>query len=130
MKLAIVGSRLLPPKLIPAVLDAIAEAVRYHEPDEIVSGGAVGVDTLAYAFARGAKIKCEPIEPEVFSWEDRDGKPGYRSRNVAIANRCDALLCIRAGSSKTYGSGWTADFAESQGKSVQRVMLTKERAPR
>lgn len=130
MKLAIVGSRLIPPKHIPAILDAIAEAVRYHNPDEILSGGAVGVDTLAYAFARGAKIPCNPIEPEVMSWEDRDGKKGYRSRNVEIAQKCDALLCIRAGSSKTYGSGWTADFAESQGKPVQRVMLTKERTPR
>lgn len=116
MRLAIVGSSSI------SVVQEIeaSEFIRMYSllgVDMIISGGAKGVDTIAEDYARLHGIPVKIFYPETTSWE------GYRARNIEIAEACSHMLCLRSITSKTYGSGWTADYADSLGKVVWREML-------
>jgi hypothetical protein len=43
-----------------------------------------------------------------------------------VADACICLVRIASTTTKTYGSGWTADYAERQGKSVQRYYINTD----
>lgn len=63
----------------------------------LISGGAKGMDSIAeeVATSLGFKIDDDNIKkPETEHWEDRDGKKGYKSRNLEIAQECDILYCL------------------------------------
>ena len=47
----------------------------------------------------------------------------YKKRNRAMAEACDVLMRVYNARTKTYGSGWTADFAERVGRKVLRVKV-------
>lgn len=115
MKLAIVGSVCLEGNAKAAKI--IEDVLNSYEPDEVVSGGAAGIDTMAIAAAgtRGCKTKVFP--PEKKGWHY------YRQRNVKIAKDCDALVRIYSSKTKTYGSGWTADYARRLGKPVEEFKI-------
>lgn len=94
----------------------IARAICVLDPEQIISGGAEGIDSLAAAFAEVNGIPLREHLPKNRRW-----KPdGFQDRNYLIAQDCTHLLCIRHHASKTYGSGWTADEAERLGKAVER----------
>lgn len=119
MKLAIVGST-----AFSSDEDAkywadkeICEIIEAREPELIISGGALGIDTLAYVIAMRYSIESKIYWPATSKWAPN----GFKDRNILIANACDELVSIRHYASKTYGSGWTADRAEEQGKSVTRL---------
>lgn len=118
MILAIVGSTdLTIPQRFTAELLIRGLIVSYQAP--VISGGARGIDELAEAVALWEKLwKCKYL-PRYPRWEPE----GYKDRNMLIAQECDKLWSIRSAQSKTYGSGWTADYAESIGKEVHRLML-------
>jgi hypothetical protein len=98
--------------------ELIIEADLWHwYPDLVISGGADGIDTVADITATGLNFPFELYLPEKPNWTY------YQLRDAQMAIRCDALVCIRSIQSKTYGSGWTADFAESMGKPVARYMI-------
>lgn len=116
MRLAIVGSRLFDK-------DAQAKdwAARYiqwvltkYEPEVVISGGAVGIDQLAATLAAFDGIKVVEFLPEQKSWAY------YKKRDKLIAEDCTHLLAIMHRQSKSYGSGWTADYAEQIGRKVAR----------
>ncbi len=116
MRLAIVGSRTLHDNVDAAA--AIAAVIKKHTPTVVVSGGAVGIDTMAKESALAAGIVVFEILPGVRQW---DGPGGYKERNARIVDNCDRLICIYDPDSETRGSGWTADLAEKRGIPVERI---------
>lgn len=88
------------------------------KPDEVVSGGARGIDSLGARLAECAHIPVREYLPTNKRWAPH----GYMERNILVAERCTHMVCIRHYLSKTYGSGWTADYAEKLGKIVERHM--------
>jgi hypothetical protein len=106
MKLAVVGSRKwLMPRTISWVLDDIY-------PSEIVSGGAIGVDSFAEAWAKLHLIPCKVFKP------DRSlGKKGAAIRNKQIVDYCDSLVAFWDGSSK--GTLMTIEMAKKANKLKQ-----------
>lgn len=88
-------------------------------PDEVISGGAVGLDTIGIQIASLLETRYRNFPPENNRWEP----DGFKARNIEIASTCTRLVCVRHFASKTYGSGWTADHAERIGKKVERFMF-------
>ena len=88
MKVAIIGSRSL----------IITDLGKYIPPEttEIVSGGAIGVDTSARAYAEKHGIKLTEFKPEY-------EKCGHRfaplKRNIAIIEYADLVLAFWDGTS-------------------------------
>lgn len=121
MRLAIVGSQAKAWDLDTAacVRGVIRGVCAVLEPAEIISGRSPGggVDQWAEDYASLFGIQFTPFEASQNDW------PHFKARNIQIAEYCTHLLAIRSLSSKTYGSGWTADFAEKLGKKVWRVTL-------
>jgi hypothetical protein len=118
MKLAIVGSQLKSWKRLDQVANVngmISASFMLLEPTLFISGGADGVDTWAEGQADLLGVKKKIFYPEQQNWL------AYKSRNILIASECEYLISIRSTYSKTYGSGWTADYAESLGKKVWRI---------
>lgn len=97
----------------------IVRILSESRPDKVISGGAPGIDTTAIIIAKSMGIPTHEYKPEFRRWAPR----GFKARNILIARECTRLLSIRSRVSKTYGSGWTADFAESHGKPVDRHLL-------
>ena len=96
---------------------AIRRSIQHLQPVQIISGGARGIDTLAARIGREMGIEVVEFLPQVRSWADEGG---FRDRNRKIAEACTHLLRVWCRSSRTYGSGWTADLAERLGKDVRR----------
>ena len=124
MKLAIVGSSVLTHLqaenarwLVQCVLD-------FHQPELVISGGAPGVDTIvANAVYASKRFALKEFLPEHHSWDGTERLTGFKHRNMQIAAACDYLVCIRNPDSQTYGSGWTANYAETLGKTVRRIYV-------
>ena len=132
--LAIVGSRDVPDYQSESL---VKQAILEHDPKMIVSGGAKGVDQMAVRVAEELGIAAMEFVPEHVSW---DAAPtmknpieqivdygmrvvvpgGFKIRNEKIAEACECLVRIASQTTKTYGSGWTADRAEQLGKRVYR----------
>lgn len=119
MRLAIVGSVKVAEEQIILAKRLIVKTIGLLGPDEIISGGAEGIDTIAESEANKLEIEFLKFLPRNKRWEPQ----GYKERNLRIAEYCDALLCIRTHQSTTYGSGWTADAAEKLGKDVFRHLI-------
>lgn len=120
MILAIVGSvDLLPHQLMTA--DWIIRcALIADRPQKVISGGAEGIDTLAEKVTLElAFCAFEAFYPRHRRW----APDGFRDRNILIAEECTHLLCIRSQQSKTYGSGWTEEYAKDLGKVTRPVVL-------
>lgn len=124
MKLAIVGSTNWPDAGgIRVAKMVICAAITFLEPDGVISGGAWGVDSWVREEmeARNRAVDFSEYLPAVRNWT---GLGGFKDRNMKVARFCDQLVCIRSIASKTYGSGWTADFAEKElGKKVWRITI-------
>lgn len=136
--LAIVGSRDVPDYQSSSL---VKQAILEHKPKLVVSGGAVGVDTIAMVVARELGIPTMEFLPELSTWDheawllkeaieifDEHGAQikvpgGYKQRNMKVAEVCDCLVRISSATTKTYGSGWTADYAERIGKRVHRYTV-------
>jgi len=117
MRLAIVGSVSLAGndeaiKLIGSLLDEL-------KPDTVISGGAVGIDSMAAlaAIARGIFLV------QRFPKNQRWAPEGFKDRNLLIAQDCDMLIRIADPKSKTYGSGWTMNQAKKLGKPTREIFV-------
>lgn len=120
MILAIVGSVLLDEGEQTKVAEGLMElAIHKTFPDKIISGGADGIDTVAERVATWLQIPFKKYLPENKRWEPN----GFKARNIRIAEECTHMLCIRTSQSKTFGSGWTANYAEELGKTVWRMNI-------
>jgi len=92
MKVAIVGtSHALTENEERDIQQLIAGIINDYDEDsdEIISGGAKGVDTMAIELASSRGFLFRTILPESEKWEG-----GYKERNLKIAKMCDALYCI------------------------------------
>lgn len=107
MKLAIVGSR--------GIKHAdIGQILRQHNltPSTVISGGAIGVDTLAEKWAEAHNVPVEIFKP--------DYKKHLRGapirRNELMARECDVLLAIWDGKSR--GTTHIMNYTRKLGKPV------------
>jgi hypothetical protein len=100
----------------------IARLFDEYQPTRFVSGGAVGIDTMAREEAKRRGIRCRTFRPDVQRW-DPPGAYGFKARNIDIAEACDRLVRIVAIGSKTYGSGWTRDYAKRLGKPTEEYWV-------
>lgn len=108
MKIAIVGSRKV---TIENLEDYIFDC------DEIVSGGAVGVDTSAAEFARSKGIKLTEFLPEY----KRYGRAAPIVRNRKIVDYADKIIAFWDGSSK--GTLSVIKYAKEKGKTCEVIYI-------
>jgi len=114
-KLGVIGTRLVKDKeLIKAI---ITYYIKKHKPLTVISGGAEGVDSIAEEVTHFLDIPFIAYLPEGNKWGD------FEKRNKQIAEECDMLLVIRYSESKTYGSGWTRDYAMKIGRKVISIEI-------
>ena len=110
MKLAIVGSRKCP------VID-IASYIEFL-PDMIISGGAIGVDTLARQLAEQNNIPIIEFLPEYSKY----GRKAPLMRNIQIVENCDFVIAFWDG--KSPGTKFTIEYAKKLGKLFKIVKIS------
>lgn len=126
MKLAIVGSVSLAGR--EDVYRRIQDAIEALEPEEVISGGAVGVDTMAVEVAEMLGIPWVEFLPKKQAWL-RGSPDGFQARNLRIAQSCDTLVRFAAADSRTYGSGWTRDRVLERNRPAWQVTVTDAPCP-
>lgn len=111
MKLAIVGSRSIK-KL---------DISPYITPDVnlIISGGAIGVDTIAEQYADRVRMSKLIIRPQY----NLMGRRAPLARNEIIVKMCDKVLAFWDGTSR--GTKYTIDYARNLNKEVQVVYVNQ-----
>ncbi len=114
MKIAIVGSRSLQAVKIGAYLKETA--------DEILSGGARGVDRSAAEYAKKNEIKLTEILPEYA----RFGRAAPIIRNKKIVELADKLIVFWDGCSK--GTLSVILYAKKLNKPLEVIICSKETA--
>ena len=112
MKIAIIGSR--------SIKKIDIENYLGDNVDEIVSGGAKGVDSIAADFAKSKGIKLVEFLPEY----EKYGRAAPIKRNEQIVKYADECLAFWDGNSK--GTGHTVRMFEKAGKNVTVVKVTKQ----
>ena len=119
MILAGVGSQMLTPQQLVYAQDLVYHTIDKFKPTEVISGGAVGIDEMVEIVAKAMGYRTTIYTPANKRWEPY----GYKARNIKIAEHCTHMLCIQSLQSKTYGSGWTADYAIKLDKVVWRFVI-------
>ena len=107
MKIAIVGSRKI-------VIDNIGDYIT--DADEIVSGGAVGVDSCAAGYAKEHNIRLTVFLPQY----DTYGRAAPIVRNKKIVDYADKVVAFWDGKSK--GTLSVIKYAEKIGKSCEVII--------
>lgn len=106
MKIAVVGSR-------NVVVDDIGKHIA--DVEEIVSGGAVGVDSCAAEYAKENGIKLTAFLPQY----ERYGHAAPIIRNKEIVDYADKVIVFWNGKSK--GSLSVIKYAEKTGKPCEVI---------
>ena len=110
MRVAVVGSRAL----------QIDDWENYLPPDtdEIISGGAKGIDQSVANFARSNGIALKEFLPEY----DKYGKRAPLLRNITIIQNADLVLALWDGKSR--GTKFVIDACHSRNVPIQIILLT------
>lgn len=89
-KVAIVGtSIMLSESEERNIIEIVSNIIKSSPRDAtIISGGSLGVDSIAIEVAEMLAYKTEVYKPETNDWE------GYKERNLWLARDCDELHCI------------------------------------
>lgn len=110
MKIAIVGSR-----------DLVVDGLEKYLPDgveEIVSGGAKGIDSCAREYALRNNIKLTEFLPD---YKRYGGRAAPLKRNLQIAEYADMVIAFWDGVST--GTKYTIDEARKRGKKAEVYIL-------
>ena len=111
MKLAIIGSRNIQ-------IDDLSPYIP-SDCDEIISGGARGVDTCAAEYARAHGLKLTEFLPDY----QKLGRAAPIVHNRAIVDAADEVLAFWDGSSR--GTKSVIDFCKKTSKPCRIVTLQK-----
>ena len=111
MRIGIVGSR-------NVIVSNLADYIGVG--DEIISGGAVGVDRCAAEYAREHGIKLTELLPEY----SRYGRAAPIVRNRAIVDCSDKIIAFWDGCSK--GTLSVIRYAEKVGKTCEVILCRRE----
>lgn len=109
MKVAIIGSRKLN---VENLQDYLPEGT-----DEIVSGGARGIDTCARNYALKNDLKLTEFRPEY----NKYGRGAPLRRNETIVNYADMVLAFWDGESK--GTKFVINYCEKVGKECKIFIM-------
>ena len=107
MKVAVVGSR---------SIFATDISMYISDGDEIVSGGAVGVDSCAAEYAKKNGLKLTVFLPQY----ERYGRAAPIVRNKKIVDYADKIIAFWDGKSK--GTLSVIKYAEKTGKSCEIIL--------
>ena len=109
IKLGVVGSRSINNKqFVFETLDFYLARLLKENEVVLVSGGAIGVDSLCEDFARERKLKTEVYLPDYKQY----GKGATHIRNKQVVEVSDYLIAITTGSN---GTASTIKYAEQKG---------------
>ena len=106
MKIAVVGSR-------GVSVGNIAEYI--SNGDEIVTGGAVGVDSCAMEYANKNGIKLTVFLPQY----KRYGRAAPIKRNIEIVDYADKVIAFWDGTSR--GTKFVIEYAKKAGKPCEVI---------
>ena len=109
MKVAIIGSRNMN---VENLQDYLPEGT-----DEIVSGGARGIDTCARNYALKNDLKLTEFRPEY----NKYGRGAPLRRNETIVNYADMVLAFWDGESK--GTKFVINYCEKVGKECKIFIM-------
>ena len=109
MKVAIIGSRKLN---VENLQDYLPE-----DTDEIVSGGAKGIDTCARNYALKNDLKLTEFRPEY----NKYGRGAPLRRNETIVNYADMVLAFWDGESR--GTKFVINYCEKVGKECKIFIM-------
>ena len=112
MKLAIIGSRSI------EYLD-LDEYIK-EKPDIIISGGAKGIDTIAWEWALENHIEIIVHKPNY----NVHGKLAALRRNDIIVDEADKIMAFWNG--KSTGTKYVIDRAKKLGKPLEIILLNEE----
>jgi predicted Rossmann fold nucleotide-binding protein DprA/Smf involved in DNA uptake len=115
--LAIVGARELDKKDNEKAKTIIRLSIEQLRPSLVISGGAIGIDTLAESIALELEIPTKIYLPSVKKWA------GYKERNDLIAKNCTHLLRIVPIDYSSGGSLYTFRIAKELGKKVKNIEI-------
>jgi hypothetical protein len=100
-RLAIVGSRTYTDYIdFCKKVDVYIE--KHGKPDIIVSGGAIGTDTMAEQYAKHKNIETNIFRPQYTKYGDK----APLIRNTLIVNNCDRLIAFFTVESKGTYDTW------------------------
>ena len=134
MKLGITGSRTITDfDFIPyfTMQDKVFRAFcRKHglgrrKITEIITGGAKGIDTLAFLSAESAGIRNRQFLPDRKKFPGKLVLKAFQERNKQIVDRCDILLAVWDG--KSHGTKNTLAYAQLVGKPAFLIRITDRR---
>lgn len=115
-RVAVVGSRIILDKeFVFSVLNFYLARLLEENEVVIISGGALGIDSLAEDFAREKGLKTEIYKPD---WTI--GKHAGFLRNKTIIDNSDYLIAITTGSK---GTASTIKFAEKKGIPIKIITV-------
>lgn len=109
MKIAVIGSRGLWIENLGKYLPC--------DTDEIVSGGAAGVDSCAKAYALENNIKLTEFLPQY----DKYKRGAPLRRNIEIIKYADEVIAFWDG--KSHGTKYVIDNCRKMGKNVNVIIM-------
>lgn len=109
MKVAVIGSRGLVVRNLGQYLP--------EDTDEIVSGGALGVDTCARDYAKEKGLKLTEFLPDYRQF----GRSAPLKRNIQIIDYADVVFAFWDGTS--HGTKFVIDNCRKRGKKVRIFVL-------
>jgi hypothetical protein len=109
MKLAIIGSR--------AIENLDLNEYIKEKPDVIISGGAKGIDTIAWEWALKNNIEIIVHRPNY----NKDGKWAALKRNDIIINEADKIIAFWNG--KSTGTKYVIEKAKKINKPLEIILI-------